>query len=136
MHFQTIQVGAPAVPANNGTAVLFDSTTLKVGLPMLGIQRVRISFPGLNQASAANGLKGYKSPDKGANWYEATFASDGSSTTLPATVAADTGSDSDCFDIFVGTERDVKFTFTAGAAAPTIWTPVIILLAGAVQKGV
>lgn len=136
MHtFGTIQIGAPAAPANNGTVVLFDSTTLKVGLHLLGVTRVRLSFPGMNQASAADGLKGYKSTDKGANWYAATFSEAGAAATLPATVAADTGSDSSSYDIPVLGERDVKFTFTAGATAPTIWAPIITLQVGNPQSG-
>lgn len=133
--FQTIRVGAPAAPAAGATATLLDSTTLKVGLATMGIQRVRIGFPGLDQPSAASGLKGYKSTDRGATWYEATFTTAGSAATLPATVAADTGSDSDSYDIFVGTDADVKFTFTASGTGPTIWAPVITLVVGAVQNG-
>jgi hypothetical protein len=130
--FQRIKIGAPAAPANNGTVVLFDSTVhLKGGLAQNGIGRVRLSFPGLDQASAADGLKGYTSPDKGATWYPFKFGG----TVLPATVAADTGADHDAFDIFVGTEEDVKFEFTAGAAAPTVWTPIITLQVGDVHAG-
>ena len=123
-----IRLGAPAAPALNATVVLFDSTVTfgKMGLRMNGVHRVLYSFPGLNQASAASGLKGYKSPDGGANWYPATFAPAGDPNALPLTIAADTGSDSDEVDIDVSGDDDVKFTFTAGTA-PTVWGPVITL---------
>lgn len=130
--FNRIGIGAPPVPANNGTAVLFDSTVVfKGGLQMNGIGRIEISFPGLDQASAASGLKGYSSPDGGANWYPFKFGS----TVLPATVAAATADDFSAYDIFVGTEKDVKITFTAGATAPTVWKPIITATAGNVHSG-
>jgi hypothetical protein len=136
MDYQPIRVGAPAVPANDGTAVLFDSTvTLKGGLQMSGVARIRIDLAGVNQASAASGLKGYKSPDKGAHWYLSAFSATGSSASLPATTTADTGADGYSVDIFLGTCADVKFTWTAGATAPTVWNPVITLLAGDSHPG-
>ena len=138
-HFQDfwrIGIGAPSAPANGGTVTLFDSTvSFKGGLRMNGIGRIELDFAGLDHASATNGLIGYKSPDKGATWFPCAFSVAGSSTTLPVTVAADTGSDSSSYDIFVGTADDVKITFTAGTPAPTYWKPTITATAGNVHSG-
>jgi hypothetical protein len=131
-----IGVGAPAAPGNNATVTLFDSTVTfsKMGLQANQITRIRFDFAGLNQASATNGLVGYKSSDKGATWHPCSFAYNGSLATLPATVAADTGSDSSSYDIAIASASDVKFTFTAGATGPTVWAPVITLQAGHPQS--
>jgi hypothetical protein len=132
--FQRIKFGNPpvAAPTANATVVLFDSTKhLPGGLSQNGIGRIQISFIGLDQASAAGGLIGYSSPDKGTTWYPFKFGG----TTLPATVAADTGADHSAYDIFVGTEEDVKFTFTAGATPPTVWTPMVFGQVGNVHSG-
>ena len=124
--FERIRITAPAVPAQNGTAVLFDSTKhLAGGLSPAGASRLRLSFPGLDQPSAAGGLKGYSSPDKGANWYPFQFGG----TVLPATVAAATATDFTAYDIFIGTAEDVKFELTIGTV-PTVWNPVIIVKIG------
>ena len=125
-----IRLGAPAAPTSGAIVTLFDSTVTfnKAGLRMMGIRRVTLEFPGLDQASAAGGLIGYTSPDKGANWYKATFAPAGDANALPQTVAAQTASDCDSFDIDVQDHDDVKFTLTAGATGPTVWKPVITLL--------
>ena len=122
-NFESIRLSAPTVPANEGTATLFDSTvSFKGGLRMWGIGRLKLSFPALSQASATNGLVGYISGDNGATWKQCAFAATGSAATLPATVAADTGTDSNAYDIFVGPYDDVKITFTAGATAPSAAT--------------
>jgi hypothetical protein len=137
--FQYIKVGPPTKPGNNATVTLLDSTVTfsKAGLSAKGIGRVTMSFPGIDQASASGGLIGYTSPDKGTTWYPKTFAAVGSVSTLPATVAADTGADSSSFDIFVGTEEDVKFTYTAGATAPTLakWAPILKFMVGNTHSG-
>lgn len=122
-NFETIQLSPPAVPANNGTATLFDSTvSFPGGLRMWGIGRLKLSFPSLDRASAASGLIGYISGDKGVTWNPCAFTAVGSGGSLPATVAADTGSDNSSYDIFVGPYSDVKVTFTAGATAPSAAT--------------
>ena len=128
MH-QDIRIGAPAAPGNNATVTLVDTTAIfgKSGLRMNGIHRVCMSFPGLDQDSAASGLKGYSSPDHGANWYPCTFAPSGDPAALPLTVAAATVSDFTSYDVDVTTHDDVKFTFTAGATGPTVWAPVLVL---------
>ena len=125
MYSLPIRLGAPAVPGISATVTLVDSTVTfgKMGLRMNNIHRVIMAFPGLDQAGT---LTGYKSPDGGANWYQDTFAPSGS-TTLPATVAAQTATVTTEFDIDVSTADDVKFTFTAGGTAPTVWKPVITL---------
>ena len=90
-------ISAPATPPTAGSTVaVFDSTKAfnKLGLQANQITRVKIDFAGLDQPSASGGLIGYKSRDKGATWYHCAFAYAGGSATLPATVAADTGSDS------------------------------------------
>ena len=127
MH-QDIRIGAPDAPALNATVVLVDTTALfgKMGLRMNGIHRITLSFPGLDQASAADGLNGYTSPDHGANWYADTFATS-STPGLPQTVAAQTATATASFDIDVTPFDDVKLTFTAGATGPTVWKPVIVL---------
>jgi hypothetical protein len=132
-----IRIAGMATPTAGATVELFNSATLfaKAGLQTMGIVRVKLSFPGLNQPSAAGGLIGYKSPDKGATWYPATFAPTGASNALPQTVAADTGSDSNSYNINVSTETDVKFTFTASGTAPTIWAPVVTLQYGNPSSG-
>jgi hypothetical protein len=90
----------------------------------------------LNQPSASGGLIGYKRGAKGTAWYPATFAPTGAANALPQTVAADTGSDSNSYDIAVSTEFDVKFTFTASGTAPTAgWPPVVTLQYGNPQSG-
>jgi len=135
--FQRIGIGAPAAPAKNATVPLFDSTVAfnKMGLRALGIARIKFDFAGLDQPSATNGLKGYKSNDKGTTWYDCSFSVSGASGSLPTTVAADTGTDSMSYDIFIGTAEDVKFTFTASATGPTIWPPIITCEAGNVNSG-
>jgi hypothetical protein len=129
--FEIIEFGAPAVPAINGVAVLFDSTVFfnKMGLSMMRVGRVQLAFPGLDQAGT---LTGYTSKDKGATWNQFAF---GGGTTLPATVAADTTTDHSSYDIFVATEKDVKFTFTAGGTAPTVWNPTIKCQTGNTHSG-
>lgn len=138
--FQRIQVAPPTKPANNGTVTLFDSTVAfsKMGLAMVNAGRFKLSFPGLSQASATDGLKGYVSGDGGTTWSLNTFAASGGSAVLPATVAADSASDSDAFDIYIGCYPDVKFTFTAGATAPSAasWAMVSIFVeCGNVHSG-
>ena len=131
-NYQPIKFGAPAVPTSGGTVTLFDSTVyLKGGLAQNGVGRIRVSFPGLNQPSATNGLVTYSSPDHGAHWYQFPFGG----STLPATVAADTGTDHSAYDIFVGVEDDIKITYTATATAPTVWTPVIVAIVGDHKSG-
>lgn len=119
--FQPIKFAPPTVPANNGTATLFDSTTMLplVSLQALGIGRVKLAFPNLSQASATSGLIGYISGDKGVSWQQYTFAPSGGTAVLPATVAAATGTDCSAFDVYVGPYADVKITLTAGATAPS-----------------
>ena len=124
--FERIRITAPAVPAQNGTAVLFDSTKhVAGGLSMAGASRLRLSFPGLDQPSAAGGLIGYSSANKGVTWNKFKFGG----TVLPATVAAATADDFSAYDIFIGTEEDVKFELTIGTV-PTVWNPVIIVKIG------
>lgn len=130
------QISAPPAPGNNATVVLFDSTKMP-GAGMLSamqIQRIKLDFNGLNQPSAASGLKGYKSDNGGANWYQCAFSLAGSGATLPQTVAADTGTDSTSYDIFIGSARDVKIEFTASGTGPTIWPRTITLQAGMPQS--
>jgi hypothetical protein len=129
MFSQPIRISAPPVPANNGTVSLVDTTYVlgKLGLRANGIHRIIISFPGLDQASAASGMIGYKSPNKGTNWYQDTFAPSGGPSALPLTVPAATDTSIPEYDIDVSTADEVKITFTAGAAAPTVWFPVITL---------
>ena len=130
---ERIRFGAPAAPANNGTVTLFDSTVyLRGGLSNNNIRRVIISFPGLDQASATGGLIGYQSPDKGTTWNPFKFGL----STMPATVPIDDGTDSTSYNFLVSECEDVKFTFTAGAAAPTVWKPGIYAQVGNVQSGV
>jgi hypothetical protein len=136
MNPQSTRVGAPAAPAANGTVTLFNSATqLAGGLAANGVERVRFDFAGLDQASAVDGLKGYKSPDGGDNWYANTFSAVGSVAALPTTVTAQTATDGFSVDIYVGTAGDVKFTFTAGDLAPTVFKPVITLLSGEAHSG-
>ena len=129
--FEIIDFGAPAVPAINGTAVLFDSTVFfnKMGLSMMRIGRVQLGFPGIDGTPGT--LTGYTSNDKGATWNQFAFGL----ASLPATVAVDTTTDHNSYDIFVATEKDVKFTFTAGATAPTVWKPTIKAQAGNTHSG-
>lgn len=131
--FQRNRVSAPAVPAANGTVVLFDSTKVlnKLGLSTVGVGRVQMSFPGLDQDSAAGGLIGYSSPDKGTTWYQFQFGG----SVLPATVEKATATDFTSYDIFVGTEEDVKFELTVGGTAPTVWHPQIFYQVGNVHSG-
>ena len=127
--FQTMRLAPDAVPANNGTATLFDSTkSFKGGLRMWGIGRLKLAFPGLDQASATSGLISYISGDKGVTWNPCAFASAGSGTVLPTTVAADTGSDNSAYDIYIGPYDAVKVTFTAGATAPSAaaWAKITV----------
>jgi hypothetical protein len=128
-NFESIRLSVPAVPANNGTATLFDSTkSFPGGMRVWGIGRMKLSFPSLSQASAAGGLIGYVSGDKGVTWNPCAFTATGSAAALPATVAADTGSDNSAYDIFVGAQDDVKVTFTAGSTAPSAatWARIVV----------
>lgn len=128
---QSIGLGYPTVPGANETVVLFDSSLTFKGLELatLGITRLRFDFAGLDQPSAASGLKGYKSIDKGVTWHQSEFVCKGASIIIPVQVTADTGSASCYYDIAISSARYVKFTFTAGAAPPTAgaWHPVITL---------
>ena len=137
--FESVEVAAPAAPANNGTVTLFDSTKVfgPKNMRMFGVGRVQLDFQGLDQASAASGLIGYQSKDGGTTWTKFSFGYTGSASgTLPATVPAATADDSTTYDIFVGACKDVKFTFTAGATAPTTgWPPVIGYRQGDVKTG-
>lgn len=128
MH-QDIKLEAPAVPTAGATVTLLDTSVAlgKLGLRALGYHRVLISFPGLDQASAANGLIGYASPDHGTTWRQETFAPSGDPNALPQTVAAATATGFSVFDIDITAHEEVKFTFTASGSAPTVWTPVIVL---------
>jgi hypothetical protein len=125
-----IGLGAPAAPTTGETIDLFDSrvTFGPGGMRREEIQRVRIAFPGLDEDSAADGLKGYVWSDGDSAYHQYKFDITGSGgTTLPATVTADDGTDSEAFDIFVGAHGDVKFTYTAAATPPSVWGPVITL---------
>jgi len=131
MDFNLIKIGPPTVPGNNATVTLFDSSIIPGGLSTNKIARVRFDFAGINQDSAVLGLRGYKSPNRGTTWYEATF-----DVALPIQITADTGADSMSVDINVtGLSDDVKFTYTAGATAPTVWSPTITLQTGSVESG-
>jgi hypothetical protein len=130
MFFNTIGLGAPAAPGNNETVTLFDSrVSFKGGLRMAGITRVIVSFPGIDQASATSGLKAFK--------WDGTAYQDATFNVLPATVPADTGSDSESYSLLVMGERDVKITYTAGATGPTAatWNPQITAVAGNAEAG-
>jgi len=137
--YQRIGIGVPAAPAAGATVTLFDSTVSFLGgLRMHGIGRVEIDFAGLDQPSAASGLIGYKLAPDGTTWKKCAFTVVGASTSLPATVAADTGTDSSSYDIFVGTADHVKFTFTASGTGPTdktCWPPKVVATAGNVHSG-
>lgn len=123
------RLATPTGPANEGTVTLFDSTqSFKGGLSMHGVTRVELAFPGLSQASATGGLIGYVSGNKGTTWTPCAFTSTGSSASLPATVAADTGSDFSAYNILVMPYEDVKFTFTAGATAPSAATWALVTI--------
>jgi hypothetical protein len=129
-----IRVGGQATPTAGSTVTLLDTKAMfgGMGLQAMGITRVKISFPGLNQPSASGGLIGYKS-DAAGTYHPATF---GAAIALPKTVAADTGADSNSYDIPVSSELDVKFTFTASGTAPTAgWPPIVTLQYGNPQSG-
>ena len=130
------QVSAPPAPGNGAKVVLFDSTKV-FGAGMMGanqIQRIRFDFAGLDQPSAASGFVGFKSIDKGVTWKQCAFSLTGSGNTLPQTVAADTGTDSNSYDIFIGSAPDVKFEWTASGTGPTVWPRTITLQAGMPQS--
>jgi hypothetical protein len=50
-------------------------------------------------------------------------------------VAADTGATHDSYNVWIGDNQDVQFSFTAGATAPTVWAPVLIWQTGNPQPG-
>jgi hypothetical protein len=124
-----IRVEVPAVPTTGATVTLFDSSVAlgKMGLRVAGIHRVTMAFPGLDVASATDGLIGYTSPNKGTTWYPCSFAYEGFDG-LPDTVPVDSGDGGYALDVDVTPHDDVKFTFTAGATPPAVWKPVIILV--------
>jgi hypothetical protein len=127
--FESIRLAPPAGPDDAGTVTLFDSTTMfPGGLRQWGIGRIKLSFPGLSQPSGTNGLVGYTSGDKGVTWKQTTLTSVGTATSIPCTVAADTGTNNSQYDIYVGPFDDVKITFTASATKPTAasWAMVVI----------
>jgi hypothetical protein len=129
MESRAMQIGAPAAPGNNETVTLLDTAVLfnGAGLPLMGIRRVRLAFPGLDEDSAVSGLNGYVSPDKGTNWYIDTFEADATPGGLPVQVTAQDSEGFMWYDIAVVHAKDVKFTFTAGATGPSVWSPIIIL---------
>jgi len=137
MDLQIVQVAAPSVPAGGATVTMFDSTKVfgAGNMNMMGGGRVSLSFPGLDVASATNGLKGYTSSDGGTTWDPFTFAVVGSSAQLPATVAICSATDYKSYDIFVANWRDVKFTYTADTSPPTVWRPVVTYRRGDVHVG-
>jgi hypothetical protein len=132
-----IRVGGQATPTAGSTVTLLDTKAMfgGMGLQAMGITRVKISFPGLNQPSAAGGLIGYKK-DAAGTYHPATLAPANDANALPQTVAADTGADSNAYNIAVSSELDVKFTFTASGTAPTAgWPPIVTLQYGNPQSG-
>jgi hypothetical protein len=132
-----IRVGGQATPTAGSTVTLLDTKVMfgGMGLQAMGITRVKMSFPGLNQPSAAGGLIGYKK-DAAGTYHQATFAPSGAPNAFPQTVAADTGTDSNAYDVAVSSELDVKFTFTASGTAPTAgWPPIVTLQYGNPQSG-
>jgi hypothetical protein len=119
---------------------MFNSVSVFGGgkrMSMFGGGRVGLSFPGMDKASATDGLKGYTSSDGGTTWDPFSFNINGSTGSLPATVAAATASDYDAYDIYVGMFDDVRFTFTAGSTSPTAstWRPVVTYRLGDVHSG-
>jgi hypothetical protein len=139
MEFQPVRVAAPAAPSAGATVTLFDSTVVFGGgkrMSMFGVGRVGLSFPGMDKASAANGLNGYTSSDGGTTWDPFSFNVNGSTGSLPTTVQAATASDYDAYDLYVGMFDDVKFTFTADTTAPTArtWRPVVTYRLGDVHS--
>ena len=140
MDFQTVRVAAPSVPAAGATVALFDSTTVFGGgkrMSLFSVGRVELGFPGIDQASAASGLKGYTSSDGGTTWDPFSFNINGSTGSLPLTVSAATATDYSAYDIYVAGHDDVKFTFTAGTIAPTAntWRPEVTYRIGDVHAG-
>lgn len=129
-----IGIVGPAAPVAGATVTLADSTVNfgGLGLRALGITHLRLDFAGLDQPSASGGLIGYKSPDKGTNWYKSAYVTSDSSTTLPATVAAQTSSDGSAYIIDLAGAPDAKFTWTASGTAPTVWPPTITWVRGKV----
>jgi hypothetical protein len=119
---QNIKIGAPLAPGNNATVTLFDSTNLfPGGLQAAGIGFVTIDFTNLDQASAAAGLKGYKSVDRGANWREDDFGG-----VLGVQIpAGDT-----IVKVYVGSAEHAKITFTAGATGPSAWYVTVVSSSG------
>jgi len=128
--FETAVLKGPATPLATETATLFDSTVTygPKMMRMLGVCRIVLSFPGLNQPSGTSGLIGYASSDGGTTWknYAFPYSTIAGTGALPQTVAADTGSTFAVYDISVQFHQDVKLTWTAAATAPTAGFPPVI----------
>ena len=125
---ESFYVKPPAAPGNNGTAILFDSTTMLGGEAYKGlrinqIDRIIVSFLSVDQASAAAGLKNFASSDNGANWDPVAA---GVATIITAGAVQQS-------DFPVQGYDDYRITWLAGATGPTVWRLSIQCVCG--QRG-
>src|SRR5882757_386649 len=126
--------GAPgnstAIPGNNATVTLFDSTTM-LGAPVGGsepykgirvnqIDQIIDSFLSVDQASAAAGLKNFASTNNGTN-FDAVAA--GVATIITAGAVQKFVFSTFGFD-------DYKITWTAGATGPTVFRGTVECVCG------
>jgi len=122
-HYEKVSLAAPAAPAADAVAVLFDSTTMlgtnsKKTLARSGITKVGVTFYSVSHASATAGLKPYASSNGGTNWDQTETG-----TTVAASTMVTEEFAVDQFD-------DFKLEYTAGATGPTTWRVAVYFIVG------
>ena len=130
MDISQFEIAAPAAPGNGATITLVDTTKWSPGgvdttksmkvIPVMGINRIIVTFLSIDQASAANGLVGYGSSNGGTNFDQIQAGA-----TVNVTSAA-----VQAFDYLVDPYDDVRILYTAGATGPTVWRVTIKAIVG------
>ena len=127
-------VAAPAAPAANATAVLFNSITAFGGAKLcrpLDLSMIEVNYLRLSHASAANGLKIYASSDGGTNWRQLSMPDADGNATMPVTVSAVAADSNTNYKFDVSGFDDIKLEHTNSNNTLTTWEPVITLHFGA-----
>ena len=132
---QSIILVSNADKTANGAVSPTPSTTTALG----DVDLIDITFHDIDQASAANGLRAYASPDGGTTWYETDLKSDNDAATVgsaqPSQVPALTSVQEWRETFVVSHLKCWAIEFTAGATPPgaSHWAGTIALHRGVVS---
>lgn len=129
--FHDAVVPAPAIPAAPGATVVMFSSSAYFGsgsqMRARLVHSIEVGWLQLDQPSAAAGFRAYGSVDGGATWIEVSMPDDSGTDVMPQTVAALAAGKNVNYRFIVTNFDDFKVEFTAAAAAPATWKPVVIV---------